>query len=61
MRNGHASPNSKTFSATASLTWRLRRWLTMSLDYTYTWYNSGVASAGAATVNQAALRLAAAF
>jgi hypothetical protein len=59
--NSTGSPDTKTLSATASLAWRLRQWLTMGLDYTYTRYNSGVASNGAATENRATANLTASF
>ena len=59
--NNRSSPDTKTLSAQASLAWRLQRWLTMSLDYTYTRYDTGAASGGAATENRAAIRLTASF
>jgi hypothetical protein len=52
--------NTNTFSAQASLSWRVRRWLTLGLDYTYTRYDQG-ASIGIATENHAAVRLSATF
>lgn len=58
--NNQASPNSKTLTAGASLTWRLRRWLTMGLDYTYTRYDSGSAG-GPANENRVSLSLNASF
>jgi hypothetical protein len=66
---GNTQPNQNTFSAQASLGWRLRRWLTMGLDYTYNRYNSGASTNGTAngTVNGIApenrvtIRLSASF
>lgn len=49
--NSTGSPNTKAFTAGASLAWRIRPWLTTGLDYTYTRYDSGTSSNGAATVN----------
>jgi len=59
--NSQSSPDTKTFSAQASLAWRLQRWLTMGLDYTYTRYNSVATVGGAAIENRVALRLTASF
>ena len=59
--NSTGSPNSNTFTAGANLAWRIRQWLTMGLDYTYTRYDSGAASGGAATENRASIRLNASF
>ena len=59
--NNRSSPDTKVLSAQASLAWRLQRWLTMGLDYTYTRYDTGAASGGAATENRAAIRLTASF
>ena len=59
MGNTH-QPNTNTFSAQASLAWRLRHWLTTGLDYTYTRYDQG-AAIGVATENRAAIRVSAAF
>ena len=59
--NTQSSPNANTISAEASLIWRLRPWLTMVLDYTYTRYSSVASSGVAAPVNQATISLAASF
>lgn len=53
--NSQSSPPTKTLSAQAGLVWRLQPWLTMRADYTYTQYNSGSPSGGAATVGRAAI------
>ena len=52
--NSTGNQSSNTFSAGASLAWRLRPWLTMGLDYTYTRYTSGATSSGTVTGNGAA-------
>lgn len=59
--NASGSPDSKTFAGQASLAWRLRQWLTVGLDYTYTRYDVGASSGGAATENQATIRLMGSF
>jgi hypothetical protein len=66
--NSQASRNSNTLSAGAYLGWRLRPWLTMGLDYTYTRYSSGTTGgltaengAGPASENRATLSLTASF
>ena len=59
--NSPSSPDTKILSAQASLAWRLQRWLSMGLDYTYTRYGTGGASGGAATENRVAIRLTASF
>ena len=63
--NSAARPDSKAYSASASMAWRLQRWLTLGVDYTYTRYihgfTSDTATGGAATENQATIRLTASF
>jgi len=59
--NAGSNPNSNTFSAGASLTWRIRQWLSAGIDYTYTRYINTGTSSGAAPVNQAAIRMSASF
>jgi len=59
--NTTGSQDSKVFSGSASLSWQLRRWLSMGLDYTYTRYNSGASSGGSATENRATLSMNASF
>ena len=59
--NTSASADSKTFTGQAGLAWRLRQWLTMGLDYTYTRTDSAGISGGVATENQATIRLTGSF
>jgi hypothetical protein len=59
--NSQASPNSNAFSTGASLNWRVQRWLTASLDYTYTIYGSAGGSGNQATENRVTLWLRASF
>jgi hypothetical protein len=63
--NSTSSPDTKTFSGSASLSWRVRQWLTIGLDYTYTRYDSnglsGGAAGGAAIENRVALRVSGLF
>jgi hypothetical protein len=47
--NATSNPDTTAVSATASLVWRVRRWLSVGLDYTYTRYNSAGVSAGASS------------
>jgi len=59
--NSAGSPNSDAFSGGAGLTWRLRPWLTLGLDYTYYRYNSSGTSSGAVSANQATVSLTGSF
>lgn len=59
--NSAGSPDTTALSAMASLGWRIRQWLSMGLDYTYTRYTSGTSSGGAATENRVDIRLTASF
>jgi hypothetical protein len=59
--NNRSSPNSNVFSALASVSWRVQRWLTAGLDYTYTRYGSVDGSGQAASENRFSLRLTASF
>jgi len=59
--NNEGSPNANTFTAAASLNWRIQRWLTASLDYTYTIYGSAAGSGNEATENRVTLWLRASF
>jgi hypothetical protein len=43
------------------VTWRVRRWLTLGLDYTHNRYDFGTVSSTVATENRAGLRLIASF
>jgi hypothetical protein len=63
--NSAAGVDSEAYSAGANLTWRLRRGLTLGLDYTYTRYTRGFTSVsvpgGVAVENRGSARLSASF
>jgi len=58
---GNGGSNQNTLSAQASLAWRLRRWLSTGLNYTYTRYDAGASSGGIATENRVTLGVNASF
>jgi len=65
--NSEARPDATAYSATASVAWRPRRWLSLGLDYTYSRYirgftsSTGSGSGGPATENRASASLRASF
>jgi hypothetical protein len=58
---GDTRGTAKAFTGEAGLSWQVRRWLTATLNYTYTRYDGDTTTGGAAPANRVVFRLSTSF